>query len=217
MPVVWMCAAMAIELVIMEESMKRSHWHRLKSTSRWVFGFERVRLRTISQPKTLGLGAEMPMEQDEAQCNGLRLSGAQDTIITVTKNRQRLCALSICLSLSHAFSVWPQMLVEYTHARQPRTSVVISWPKKPLPPLLLHFHPLAPLNRCLFLLLSSATFLIISLFAGPCGCWFLFNTVHFCLLLSATASHLSYSPFFSLSILDKAASSTLTACMTRAV
>lgn len=66
---------MAIELVIMAESMKRSHWHRLKSTSRWFFGFERVRLRTISQPKTLGLGAEMPMEQDEAQCNGLRLSG----------------------------------------------------------------------------------------------------------------------------------------------
>lgn len=35
-----MRAAMAIELVIMEESMKRSHWYRLKSTSRWFWHWE---------------------------------------------------------------------------------------------------------------------------------------------------------------------------------
>lgn len=35
-----MRVATAIERVIMGESMKRSHWHRLKSTSRWFWHWE---------------------------------------------------------------------------------------------------------------------------------------------------------------------------------
>lgn len=110
-----MCAAMAIELVIMEvheeESLTRAQVH---FTVFFCFffweggGTERVRLRAISRPKPLGLGAEMPMEQDEAQCSGLGLSGAQDTVISGTgKSTKTLCSVSPSLAFSRILTMTP--------------------------------------------------------------------------------------------------------------
>lgn len=52
----------------------------------------------------------------------LGFQGHRTQSLVPQENPQRLCALSICLWLSHAFSPWPQTLVESTHASQPRTS-----------------------------------------------------------------------------------------------
>lgn len=89
----------------------------------WFFffgrgGTERVRLRAISQPKPLGLGAEMPMEQDEAQCSGLGLSGAQDTVISGTgKSTKTLCSVYPSLAFSHILAMTPD-----TSGKHPRKS-----------------------------------------------------------------------------------------------
>lgn len=77
-----------------------------------------MRLRAISQPKPLGLGAEMPMEQDEAQCSGLGLSGAQDTVISGTgKSTKTLCSVSPSLAFSRILAMTPD-----TSGKHPRKS-----------------------------------------------------------------------------------------------
>lgn len=85
---------------------------------RGVGGTESVRLRAISQPKPLGLGAEMPMEQDEAQCSGLGLSGAQDTVISGTgKSKKTLCSVYLSLAFSRIIGMTPD-----TSGKHPRKS-----------------------------------------------------------------------------------------------
>lgn len=77
-----------------------------------------MRLRAISQPKPLGLEAEMPMEQDEAQCSSLGLSGAQDTVISATgKSTKTLCSVYLSLAFSHMLAMTPN-----TSGKHPRKS-----------------------------------------------------------------------------------------------
>lgn len=77
-----------------------------------------MRLRAISQPKPLGLEAEMPMEQDEAQRSSLGLSGAQDTVISATgKPTKTLCSVYLSLAFSRILAMTPD-----TSGKHPRKS-----------------------------------------------------------------------------------------------
>lgn len=66
-----------------------------------VFGSEWVRLRSISQPRTLGLGAEMPIEQGWAQCYDPQTHGTQSALSPQLDNGFSFVYLSQSFSRTH--------------------------------------------------------------------------------------------------------------------
>ncbi len=115
-----MRVAMAIELFIMEESMKRSHWCRLKSTSRWFWHWEGETENHFTAKDTwprgrnaygAGLGS---MQWPKA------FKGQRTQLLLSLEHDNDLQALSMCLNLSHAYT-------ERTRAQMTSLAAVISW------------------------------------------------------------------------------------------